>query len=111
MGIINSLDSQSFQLTRKLLEHNAPYLAYKLGDGALQPHKYPLDEITVELEIETINAVIDELMVIGQRWLEDNINEYHSERKQILAYILQQWVKVGQDVQKLAALPSNNVLH
>lgn len=111
MGIISSLDSQSFLLTRKLLEHNAPSLAYKLGDNALHPHKYPVDEVTVELEVETINAIIDELMAIGQKWLEDESNEYHSERKQILAYILQQWVKVGQDAQKLTDLPSTNLLH
>ena len=109
VGIISSLDSQSFLLTRKLLERNKSPLLNKLRES--QPSRYPIDEITVELELETINDVIAELMEIGEHWLEDVEHEFHQERKQILAYVLQQWAKIGQDAQKLTELPSTQRLH
>lgn len=109
MSIISSLDSQSFLLTRKLLMRHASVLAEQLERQSSD--KYPLDEVTIELELETINSIIHELMSIGEQWLKDSDNEFHNERKQILAYVLKQWVKVGQDAKKLTQLPSSDILH
>lgn len=109
VGIISSLDSQSFLLTRKLLERNASPLLGKLRES--HPSDYPIEEITVELELETINGVIDELMKIGEEWLNDSDHEFHNERRQILAYVLQQWINIGQDAEKLTDLPTNQLLH
>ena len=109
MGIISSIDSQSFLLTRKLLERHAPSVASILPEQELT--KYPIDETTIELEVETINQIINALMRIGEQWLDDEGSEYVNDRKKILAYVLQQWVNIGEHAKKLIQLPSTKIQH
>jgi hypothetical protein len=108
MSIFSSIDSQSLILTRKLLQRRAPALTTALP---LQSQsRYPLDEVTVELTIETVNHIIDELTTIGQLWLDDEDNACFHERKQIMAYLLRQWVQVGEDTTRVTSA-ARNMLH
>ncbi len=108
MSIFSSLDSQSLLLTRKLLDGRAPSLSNALPQYTHS--RYPVDEVTVELDIVTINGIIDELTEIGKIWFDDTDNDCYQERKQIISYLLKQWIKVGEDATKLTH-STLNVLH
>jgi len=64
--------------------------------------RYPLGEVTIELDIDTINHIIDELTTIGKKWIEDTKNDSYSERKQIMAYLLKQWITVGDEATRVS---------
>lgn len=95
MSIFSRIDPQSLSLTRKLLEARAPTLSHALP--IQKQSRYPVDEVTIELDIETVNHIINELTAIGNSWLADEKNECFNERKQIMAYLLQQWIKIAED--------------
>lgn len=109
MGIVSHLDSQSLFVTRKLLSRHAPELAPLLDK--CETDDLLVDQVSVELELETINQIIDRLVCIGQDWLETSDFEHHEERKQILAYVLQQWVKVGEDATRLTNYSTDTPMH
>ncbi len=96
MSIFSSLDSQSLVLTRKLLEGCAPYLTDALPQDNYS--RYPVDEVTIELDIKTVNQIIEKITHIGNDWLEDTDNDNFSDRQQIIAYLLKQWISVGEDI-------------
>ncbi len=100
MSIFSSIDSQSLLLTRKLLEVHASPIIQALPQQ--MQSRYPLDEVTIEIDIDTINRIIDELTTIGKQWVEDTENDSYSERKQIMAYLLKQWIKVGDEATRLS---------
>ncbi|MGS2718678.1 hypothetical protein ACVBE9_10925 [Eionea flava] len=99
MSIFSSIDSQSLFLTHKLLSVHSP----KLGEAI--PYdtqsRYDIGEVTLELDVDTINQIIEELTGIGQGWLNDKDNECFEERKQIMSYLLKQWIKVGEETQRV----------
>jgi len=99
VSIFSSLDSQSLVLTRKLLEGYAPNLTDALPKDNYS--RYPVDEVTVELDTKTVNQIIEKITFIGNCWLEDTDNENFSERQQIIAYLLKQWISVGEDIARL----------
>jgi hypothetical protein len=105
VSIFSSIDSQSLLLTRKLLESRKPSLASALPYQSQS--RYPLNEVTIELDIHTVNLIVHELTLIGNTWLEDKNNECYEERKQIMSYLLQQWIKIGEDTEHIITPQSN----
>lgn len=99
MSIFSRIDSQSLLLTHKLLSAHAPKLSEAIPRSALS--RYKTGEVTLELDIETINHVIEALTRIGQHWLDDIDNECFQERKKIMSYLLKQWIDVGEDTRKM----------
>lgn len=108
MSIFSCIDSQSLMLTRKLLENHAPQLCEALPQQSLS--RYPLDEITIELELDTIKGIINKLTQLGNHWLDDSSSNSHNERKIIIAYLLKNWIKIGEDANQLVD-SQTNVLH
>lgn len=106
MSIFSRIDPQSLSLTRKLLEARSPTLSHALPTQ--KKSRYPIDEITIELDIETVNHIINELTAIGNSWLENEKNKCFEERQQIIAYLLQQWIKIAEDT--LHVTSSNKVV-
>jgi hypothetical protein len=99
VSIFSRIDSQSLYLTQKLLKARSS----KLSDAIPQQSqsRYAIGEVTIELDVPTVNKVIAELTVIGQEWLDDDENECFTERKQIMSYLLNQWINVGEETHKL----------
>ena len=100
MSIFSRIDPQSLSLTRKLLEGRNPALSHALPVHTQS--RYPLGEITIELDIDTVNGIINELTIIGNLWLEDTCSEFYGERKQIMAHLIKQWIKIGEDTQYIS---------
>lgn len=100
MSIFSRIDPQSLSLTRKLLEGKNPTLSHALPIHTQS--RYPLGEITIELDISTVNSIINELTHIGNTWLADQHNECYEERKQIMAYLIKQWIKIGEDTMHIS---------
>ena len=69
--------------------------------------RYDIGETTLELDIETINQVIEELTAIGEVWLNDTNSGCFKERKQIMSYLLQQWIRVGEETQRFYQTKEN----
>ncbi len=107
MSIFSRIDPQSLSLTRKLLEKRSPALSQALPVNAQS--RYPVNEITIELDSDTVNGIINELTLIGQSWLQDEGNDCYDERKQIMAYLLKQWIKVGEDTMYLNQSNSHSI--
>lgn len=100
MSIFSSIDPQSLYLTQKLLKGRGSPLCEVLP---LQlQSQYAIGEITIELDIDTINTVIDELTAIGNEWLKETSNECFNERKQIMSYLLKHWIQVGEEARRLS---------
>lgn len=92
-----------------MLDGRASHLSSALPQQSSS--RYPLDEVTIELDVDTINGIINELTHIGKHWLEDTDNECHKERQQIMAYLLNQWIKVGEETAHFTQSANANVLH
>ncbi len=133
MSIISSLDSRSLLLTHKLLQQHYPSLAIQLAEAAPhqhllhgqlnpklnnEPNHQPITDIDIELDIETINRIIDKLIKIGKKWLEESpavegiekeqaIKNNHS-RHQILSMLLKEWINVGNQVNRYVTLDTEN---
>lgn len=99
MSIFSSIDSQSLFLTHKLLSIHSPKLSEAIPYDTQS--RYDIGEVTLELDASTINQVIEELTDIGQDWLGDKDNECFEERKQIISYLLKQWINVGEETQRV----------
>jgi hypothetical protein len=102
VSIFSRIDPQSLSLTRKLLEGQSPSLSHALPTHTQS--RYPLGETTIELDIETVNNIIKELTTIGNRWLADENNECYEERKKIMAYLIKQWIRIGEDTMQISHL-------
>ncbi|MFT7387628.1 MAG: hypothetical protein ACI8VC_000869 [Candidatus Endobugula sp.] len=107
MSIFSRIDSQSLYLTQKLLKIRSPKLSDALPEQSQS--RYSIGEVTIELDVPTINKVIEELTAIGQEWLDDNKNECFEERKQIMSYLLIQWIHVGEETQNHIKVTRVNV--
>lgn len=107
MSIFSRIDPQSLSLTRKLLEDRSPALSHALPIQAQS--RYPVDEITIELDTDTVNGIIKELTIIGESWLLDEDNDCYTERKQIMAFLLKQWIKVGEDTMYISQSTSRSI--
>lgn len=101
MSIYSSIDAQSLFLTQKLLEGRSSPLVSALPQQSQS--RYAIGEVTIEIEIPTINKVIEELTIIGNEWLKKPENECYNERKQIMSYILKQWIRIGEETNLLHA--------
>jgi hypothetical protein len=101
VSIFSRIDPQSLLLTRKLLENRSPALSHALPIHTQS--RYPLNEVTIELDIDTVNNIINELTTIGETWLKDEDNDCYDERKQIMAYLLKQWIKIGEDTTSIGS--------
>lgn len=108
MSIFSSIDSQSLYITRKLLEKHASSLCNALPEQSQS--RYSIDEVTLELEMETINNIIRTLTQIGELWLADDENTCQDERKTILSYLLKQWIQVGEEAYRLSST-TPNIIH
>ena len=106
MSIYSRIDSQSLFLTHKLLNGRGSALCEALPLSAKS--RYAIGEVTIELDLNTVNQVIEELTSIGIEWLKDTSNDCFTERKQIMSYILQQWIKVGEEADRLHKSQTTN---
>ena len=68
--------------------------------------RYPVNEVTIELDANTVNQIINEITAVGNDWLQDTNNECFKERQQIMAYLLKKWITVGEEIIRLQ--PSEN---
>jgi len=99
VSIFSSIDSQSLYLTHKLLKGRKSSLCEAFP---LKPQsRYAIGEVTIELDMDTVNNVIDELTAIGNEWLKETSNECFHERKKIMSYLLQQWIQVGEEARRI----------
>jgi hypothetical protein len=64
--------------------------------------------MTVEMDVETVNSIIKELTTIGNRWLADKNNDCYDERKQIMAYLIRQWIKIGEDTMHISQVKQHS---
>jgi hypothetical protein len=99
VSIFSRIDSQSLYLTQKLLKARSSKLSDAIPEQSQS--RYAIGEVTIELDVPTINKVIEELTEIGQEWLDDNKNECFEERKKIMSYLLHQWIHVGEETHNL----------
>ncbi|MFT6102182.1 MAG: hypothetical protein ACJATV_000047 [Granulosicoccus sp.] len=99
MSIFSRIDSQSLYLTQKLLKARSSKLSEAIPQQSQS--RYVIGEVTIELDIPTVNKVIAELTEIGQEWLDDDENKCFKERKQIMSYLLNQWIHVGEETHNL----------
>ncbi len=107
VSIFSRIDSQSLLITRKLLEKHASPLSQALP--AQSQSRYPVDEVTIELDLDTINGIIKELTGIGTTWLEDTANDSHQERKMIMAYLIKQWIRIGEEAGQITQTNINTI--
>jgi hypothetical protein len=96
-------------LTHKLLKGRGSKLCEALPFQSQS--RYAIGEVTIELDIHTVNQVVEELTIIGNEWLNDTSNECFSERKQIMSYLLQQWITVGEEADRLHQDQTKNNAH
>jgi len=109
VSIFSSIDSQSLFLTHKLLKGHRSALCEALPFQSQS--RYAIGEVTIELDLNTVNQVIEELTTIGNEWLKDTSNDCFSERKQIMSYLLQQWISVGEEARRIHQDQNQNNVH
>jgi hypothetical protein len=109
VSIFSSINSQSLFLTHKLLKGRGSTLCEALPFQSQS--RYAIEEVTIELDINTVNQVMEELTTIGNEWLQDTSNDCFSERKQIMSYLLQQWIDVGEEARRTHQNQTKNNVH
>jgi hypothetical protein len=109
VSIFSSIDSQSLFLTHKLFKGRGSVLCEALPFQSQS--RYAIGEVTIELDLNTVNQVIEELTAIGNGWLKDTTNDCFSERKQIMSYLLQQWISVGEEARRIHQDQTQNNVH
>ena len=102
MSIISSIDNQALVLTKKLL----PELQATLKETGQATHQYSseLDQVWIDTDLQQIQTVIESLLLLNQQWQKDTHTPHRNERDKIMAYLLRQWIHVGEEAKHSAAL-------